>query len=46
MNTTKFAKKSAIKKPAENGNIALCHAGVKNKIKFKEGTCLKNINTI
>jgi hypothetical protein len=43
---TKFAKNSAVKKTAENGNIALCHAGVKNKSKFKEGTCLKNTNTI
>jgi hypothetical protein len=45
VNTTKFAKNLAVKKTTENGNIALCHAGVRKKSKFKEGTCLKNINT-
>jgi hypothetical protein len=35
--TTKFAKKSAIKKTAGNGNIALCHSGDKKKANSKRG---------
>jgi hypothetical protein len=37
VSTTKFAKNSAVKKTAENRNMAMCHAGVKNKSKFKRG---------
>jgi hypothetical protein len=44
-NTTNFAKNTAIKKAAENKHMALWHAGVIKKGKFKEETCLKNINT-
>jgi hypothetical protein len=46
VNTTKFAEILVMKKTTEKGNMALGHAGVRKKNKFKEGRCLKNTNTI